>query len=207
MPELPSSALSAPLWVIFCHLILSRCSTLFHVLRSLSVSLSLFLSLSPVSPYVSHRLSNFPEKTPRLLSTAFWHVLCYVTPTLAICPVLSQGCGEYIGPVAGHRTSNPPLETRRCNNGLFCGLHEWPNDDFSSLDSVLSLLSPRRSPPFFSLSHPASLSALLFLSPCFALPLFLVHEFSFLAASQSYPFSSSIVVYLHCHSSRERLSR
>lgn len=27
MPELPSSALSAPLWVIFCHLILSRCWT------------------------------------------------------------------------------------------------------------------------------------------------------------------------------------
>lgn len=60
MPELVTSALEASVWVIFCHLILSRCPTA-------TIPLAHPPSSSSSSSHISctYRHSNFPKKAPR----------------------------------------------------------------------------------------------------------------------------------------------
>lgn len=91
---------------------------------------------------------------------------------------------------AGHRTPNPLVESRWRNNGLFCGLHEWPSDDFSSLDSALSLhLSPR-----------IALSPLFCLSFSLLVPALWLHYFLpfFWSCSSPLVFQTMFSFFHHC---------
>lgn len=191
MPELPSApALNAPLWVIFCHLILSR------MLNSSAPQSS--SSASTFSP----SLISSPSKRntrPTHYPTSFATSPFYPFPP-SIYPPFSRTWSRYIGLGTGHRTSDIlPRIPAGVTTDLFRGLHEWPNHDFSLPDFL---------PPPFSFSlhvHP-----FLFLSPAPA-PGFDSFESSSSSPSPSSSsecsLSSSIVVHLHCHSSRERLGR
>lgn len=101
MPGLPSSALSAPLWVIFCHLILSRCSTPLHVsLPLLAVSL---ISEEDTSTII-HGLVACP-------------LLCHPLLFLSILDSLLKGTG-------GWSAGNLSVRWQRKDEGI-CDVDIW----------------------------------------------------------------------------------
>lgn len=143
MPELPSApALNAPLWVIFCHLILSR------MLNSSAPQSS--SSASTFSP----SLISSPSKRntrPTHYPTSFATSPFYPFPP-SIYPPFSRTWSRYIGLGTGHRTSDIlPRIPAGVTTDLFRGLHEWPNTIFlCRIFCLRPSLSPSTFTPFSS---------------------------------------------------------
>lgn len=125
MPELASYALSATLWVIFCYLILSRCSARVCT-RSL---LARF--------HARRRFSNFQGKTFSVRRHRWsWHLL----PHQAIHQ-LRKAISDGVGNGITIHLQPSTLNLNEDSSGLVRELHKWPVDDFSWANPGLSFHS------------------------------------------------------------------